>query len=98
MKYRIIKHDQHNWAIQEFQEGGDTISRGRFAGQEKQEKWKAPTRFYRTIEDAAIGLLHLAAGDVEATSLLEAIQAAKLEVLAAVAVIKLGIEPPTPAA
>jgi hypothetical protein len=98
MKYRIIKHDQHNWAIQEFQEGGDTISRGRYAGQEKLEKWKAPALFYRTLEDAAIGLLNLAAGDVETITLLEAIKAAKLEVLAAVAVVKMGIEQPTPAA
>lgn len=44
MKYRIIKHDKFNWAIQEFQEGGGEISRGRYSGQEKQEKWHGRCR------------------------------------------------------
>lgn len=53
MKRRIIRADAHNWAIQEWQEGGETISRGKYAGKEKQEKWKAPERFYAKLEDAA---------------------------------------------
>lgn len=53
MKRRIIRADAHNWAIQEWQEGGDAIERGRYAGQEKQAKWKAPELFFSRLTDAA---------------------------------------------
>ncbi|MCI0563649.1 MAG: hypothetical protein MN733_34685, partial [Nitrososphaera sp.] len=52
MKRRIIRADPLNWAIQEYQEGGDAIERGRYAGQEKQAKWKAPELFFVRLEDA----------------------------------------------
>ena len=85
MKYRITHPDPHNWCIEEFQEGGSTISRGRFAGQETQARWKAPTAFYRTLEDAAKGLLNRAAGDAmltgEAQSTLDAIGIAEKRVM-----------------
>lgn len=56
MKRRIIRADAHNWAIQEWQEGGDIVERGRFAGNVKQSKWKNPDKFYRTLEDASKAL------------------------------------------
>jgi len=57
MKRRIIRADAHNWAIQEWQEGGDVVVRGRFAGNVKQSKWKNPDKFYRTLDDAAKAML-----------------------------------------
>lgn len=85
MKYRITHPDPHNWCIEEYQEGGETISRGRFAGQEKQAKWKAPTAFYRTLKDAATALLDKATGDAltETASILEAIKLAEARVIEA---------------
>lgn len=84
-KYRIQRLDDHNWTLEEFQEGGETISRGRFAGQEKQARWKAPIAFYRTLRDAATALLDKATGDAltETKSILEAITLAENRVLAA---------------
>lgn len=64
MKRRIIRADSLNWAIQEWQEGGDEISRGRFAGQTKKAKWKMPESFFRTLADAARNMLHEEIGDV----------------------------------
>jgi hypothetical protein len=100
MKYRIIKHDKLNWAIQEFQEGGGEISRGRYAGQEKQEKWKAPKSFHPSIRNAALALLDQAAGDAllsgEATSILEALKLAEQRVQATLAVIDMGVAYPPP--
>ena len=87
MRYRITHPDPHNWCIEEFQEGGSTISRGKFAGQEMQAKWKAPTCFYRTLKDAALALFDKAIGDAlitgETTNMLEAIKLAEERVLAA---------------
>lgn len=58
-KRRIIRADALNWAIQDFQEGGDVIERGRYTGHAKQAKWKAPSAFYSTLADAARGLLEM---------------------------------------
>lgn len=89
MKYRIIKHDKLNWAIQEYQEGGGEISRGRYAGQEMTARWKAPKAFYPSLRSAALGLLDQAAGDAllagEATELLEALKLAEERVRATLA-------------
>lgn len=63
MKRRIIRADPLNWAIQEFQEGGDAIERGRYAGQAKQAKWKAPEMFFSRLEDAAKRFLSEEIGD-----------------------------------
>lgn len=63
-KRRIIRADAYNWAIQEWQEGGGTIERGRFAGQAKQAKWKNPEAFYSRLADAATGMLNDIIGDV----------------------------------
>lgn len=52
-KRRIIRADQYNWSIQEFQEGGEVIERGRFAGQTTVAKWKNPEKHYPTLADAA---------------------------------------------
>lgn len=57
MKRRIIRADALNWAIQEWQEGGGTVERGRYAGQAKQSRWKAPECFFPTLQDAAKRML-----------------------------------------
>lgn len=64
MKRRIIRADSLNWAIQEWQEGGGIIERGRFSGQEKKAKWKAPESFFTTLTWAARCLFHDIVGDV----------------------------------
>jgi hypothetical protein len=100
MKYRIIKHDKHNWAIQEFQEGGGEVSRGPHVGKEKQEKWKAPKSFYPSVRHAAMGLLDQAAGDAllsgEAASILDALKIAETRVQATLAVMDMGVTCPPP--
>lgn len=63
MKRRIIRADSLNWAIQEWQEGGDVIERGRFTGQIKKAKWKMPESFFRTLADAARDLFHETVAD-----------------------------------
>lgn len=100
MKYRIIKHDKFNWAIQEFQEGGGEVSRGRYVGKEKQEKWKAPKSFYGSVRHAALALLDQAAGDAllsgEATSILDALKLAETRVQATLAVMDMEVACPPP--
>jgi hypothetical protein len=90
MKYRISHPDPLNWCIEEYQEGGGVVERGRYAGQAKQARWKAPERFYPSLRIAATALLDLAAGDAliagEATSILEAIKLAEERVIAALPV------------
>lgn len=88
-KYRITHPDQHNWCIEEWQDGGEKISRGRYAGQEKTAKWMDPSLFYGTLRQAALALLDKAAGDAmltgEATSILHALELAEKRVEAALA-------------
>lgn len=55
---RIIRADSLNWAIQEWQPGGDVIERGRFVGQTKKAKWKMPESFFRTLAHAARDMFH----------------------------------------
>lgn len=89
MKYRITHPDEHNWCIEEWQAGGEIISRGRFAGQETAARWKQPTSFYPSLKQAACGLLEKAAGDAllagEAASILDALKLAEARVLEALA-------------
>lgn len=100
MKYRIAHPDPLNWTIEEWQEGGQPISRGRYTGQATIAKWKLPEAFYPTLKHAAIALIDKAAGDAlligEATSILEAIKLAETRVLATLAVADMGIPPPPP--
>lgn len=63
-KRRIIRKDAMNWAIQEWQEGGDVVERGKYAGQEKKSKWLPAEAFYNKLEDAARGMLSDTIGDV----------------------------------
>lgn len=63
-KRRIIRKDSLNWAIQEYQEGGDVVERGKYAGQEKKSKWLPPESFYNKLSDAAKDMLHETIGDV----------------------------------
>jgi hypothetical protein len=84
MKYRIIKHDKLNWAIEEWQEGGEIVSRGPYVGQEKISKWKPAKAFYPSLHRAAQNLLDMAAGDAllsgEARSIIEALVLAEMRV------------------
>ena len=79
MKRRIIRADSLNWAIQEFQEGGGTVERGRYAGQEKQARWKAPHAFYSKMADAVSGLFRATAGTPEGFTLDEATLLEKID-------------------
>ena len=58
MKRRIIRADSLNWAIQEWQEGGELIERGRFKDQVKKAKWKMPEVYFRTLAHAARDLFY----------------------------------------
>lgn len=84
MKYRIIKHNKLNWAIQEWQDEGAEITRGRHAGKATKGLWKIPKAFYPSIERAALDLIDIAAGDAlltgEANTILEAIRIAESRV------------------
>lgn len=83
MKRRIIRADAHNWAIQEWQEGGDTVERGRFAGQTKQARWKAATKFYPHLQDAANAMFREIVADnwnVTGQALVGMLEAASKEV------------------
>ena len=64
MKRRIIRADSLSWAIQDWQEGGDIISRGRFAGQVKRAGWKVPQQFFTTLTWAAKSFFHEIVGDL----------------------------------
>lgn len=100
MKYRITKHDKLNWAIEEWQEGGEAITRGRYVGQEKQSKWMQPKEFYPSLRHAALGLLDRAASDAllagEVNSILEALEIAEKRVQATLAVMDMGVACPPP--
>lgn len=100
MKYRISHPDPLNWCIEEWQEGGDPITRGRYAGQEKTSKWKAPELFYPSLRIAAMALIDKAAGDAliagEAQSILDALKIAETRVQATLAVIDMGVACPPP--
>ena len=67
MKYRITRHNEHNWAIQEWQDGGQVITRGPHntaaTGELTKAKWMQPERFYPRVEHAANGLLELLVKD-----------------------------------
>ena len=97
-QYRITHPDPHNWCIEEFQTGGGTVERGRYAGQVKQERWKAAALFYPTLRHAALALIDKAAGDAilngECTSILEALKLAETRVLATLAVLEMGVACP----
>lgn len=101
MKYRIVKHNKLNWAIQEWQEEGAAITRGRHTGKATKGLWKIPKAFYPSIKRAALDLIDIAAGDAllsgEATSIVQAIEIAEKRVQATLAVIDMGVGMPTPA-
>ena len=62
MKYRITRPDPLNWDIEQFQAGGEKISRGRFAGRVKKESWKV-IGHYSSLKHAAIAILDKEIGD-----------------------------------
>lgn len=92
MKYRIARHDKHNWAIQEFQASDGKVSRGLHVGKDKQEKWLPAKSFHSSVRNAALSLLDQAAGDAllagEATTILEALKLAEARVLETLAAME----------
>jgi hypothetical protein len=90
-KFRIKRRDENNWVIERWQSGG-IISRGRYAGQQKKEKWDEinPVGYFPSLAHAARRLLdeELAAEWPEegwtGADLLEALKAAEARVLEAV--------------
>lgn len=101
MRYKISHPDPLNWCIEEWQAADGLVERGRYAGQQKQARWKAPECFYPSLRIAAMALIDKAAGDAlivqEATNILEALKLAEQHVLATLAVMDMGIGQPTPA-
>lgn len=85
MKYRITHPDEFNWCIEEWQEGGKEIEKGKFQGEFTKAKWKPSNAFYPTLKDALTALINKAAGDAlitkEANNILEAIKIAESKVL-----------------
>lgn len=100
MKYRIVKHNKLNWVIQEWQDAGAEITRGRHVGKETKGLWKIPKVFYPSLRRAALDLLDIAAGDAllsgEAQSVLDALKIAETRVQATLAVIDMGVACPPP--
>ena len=91
-KFRLIRLDANNWAIERWQTGGEPISRGRYAGQLTQEKWDTVNRLYfPTLAWAAKRLLDLEIGETwpedgwTGADIRTAIDAAESRVLEAVA-------------
>lgn len=97
-RYRITHPDPLNWAIEEWQAADGLVERGRYAGQQKMARWKAPEFFFPSLKHAAIKLLDLAAGDAllsgEAADILSAIKRAEASVQATLAVMDMGIGQP----
>jgi hypothetical protein len=64
MNYRIVRRDSLNWAIERWQ-GSGTISRGRYAGQQKKEGWDTinPVGYYPSLETAVTALTDKVTGD-----------------------------------
>lgn len=62
MKFRITRPDPLNWDLEQFQEGGGKISRGRFAGQAKKERWKV-IGHYSSLLHAARAMLDKEMGE-----------------------------------
>ncbi len=93
-KYAIRKVDDLNWQIFQWQEGGQTIERGRYVGQETQAKWCPMESYHPTLVWAVQGLLKTAALDnaeagvnLDTAAILAAVEQARLDVLAAVAAV-----------
>lgn len=93
-KYAIRKVDDLNWQIFKWQEGGETIERGRYVGQETQARWCPMESYHPNVVNAAQWLLKEAtlnnseAGvNLDTAAILLAVEAARVDVLAAVAEI-----------
>lgn len=64
-KYRIRRRDKRNWCIEKWQQGGQEISRGKYAGNETKEGWDEvnPEGYYPHIKGAARDLLNTLVGE-----------------------------------
>lgn len=88
-KLRIRNRDQHNWVIEGYAEGGEIITRGKYAGKIKKGGFDEvnPLGYYQTLEQAATRLLDYQIKmdtNIVADNILEKIEEAKKSVIAAV--------------
>jgi hypothetical protein len=79
-----------NWQIYQWQEGGEIITRGRYAGQPMQSKWCPMDSYHPNVEQAAECLLKMAVlanaekgVNLDTEAILTAITAAREDVIAA---------------
>ena len=85
--FRITHPDQHNWDLEVFRKGGETITQGPFSGKLSKEKWTC-LGHYTTLRHAVMGWLHeeaargLQESQGDAKAILEALDAAEKRVLA----------------
>lgn len=91
LAFQLQKVDEHNWQLFQWQDGGQKISRGRYAGQLTQAKWMGLESFHPRLELAAAALLEIAIREntpdktgLDTETVLSSIAAAKEQVLAAV--------------
>jgi hypothetical protein len=92
MKYQLLRirnRDQHNWVIEGYTSGGETITRGKYAGNTKKGGWDEvnPVGYYQTLEQAAKRLLDLEIKmntDIVCDNIITKIEDAKQAVIQAV--------------
>lgn len=89
-KYAIRKLDDLNWQLYQWQEGGELITRGRYAGQPMQSKWCPMDSYHPNVDGAATALLKIATLEnaekgvnLDTEAILAAVAQARLDVLAA---------------
>lgn len=93
-KFRISHPDRHNWILESFKEGGQEISRGKFAGKITKSRWVV-LGYYSSLNRAVLGWLYeevasglqaegLQNGYGSAQEVLGALKAVEARVLAAI--------------
>lgn len=89
-KYAIRKLDDLNWQLFQWQEGGEIITRGRYAGQEMQSKWCPMDSYHPNVDGAVTALLKIATLEnaakginLDTDAILAAIAQARLDVIQA---------------
>jgi hypothetical protein len=97
MKWTIRKMNELNWQVWEWQDGGETVSRGRYAGQEKQAKWIPLESYHGSLRNAVKWLVNHATRanvesgtDLDTATILAAIEKAEQNVLDAVSTANVG--------
>jgi len=89
MKYQIRKLDELNWQLFQWQDGGQEITRGRYAGQATQAKWCPMESYHRDLKRAVEALLTYATlanaekgVTLDTAAILAAVEQARTDVLA----------------